>query len=143
VETAEAKEAEEATQPSAAAPPVSASSPWHHWLYEKRKRKGKGRRLISRKEMLSRVCASYASVWKWMQDGTFPRSVLLGGDALGRNRKCAWFEDDIDLWLSTRELVPLKSDGAAPSSTPSPTRKKPSSPGRKIRDAAQNGGVAR
>lgn len=60
-------------------------------------------RLLSRREMLAKVPVSYPTVWKWMREGTFPRSRDIGG-------KVAWIEHEIDDWIAARPIVPLKGD---------------------------------
>lgn len=35
-------------------------------------------RLIKKAELLELVGASYPTIWRWMRDGAFPRSVILG-----------------------------------------------------------------
>jgi prophage regulatory protein len=58
-------------------------------------------KLIGRKELLERVPLSYATVWKKMRTGEFPRSRDIGG-------KCAWIESEIDKWIAARPKVQLK-----------------------------------
>jgi prophage regulatory protein len=63
-------------------------------------------RLLSRKEVLDRVGLSYPNIWSQMANGKFPRSRSLGG-------KIAWIESEIDDWIMSRPIVPLKGDKAA------------------------------
>jgi prophage regulatory protein len=58
-------------------------------------------KLLSRKDVLERVPLSYATIWKMMRDGKFPRSRDIGG-------KCAWIEREIDKWIADRPEVQLK-----------------------------------
>jgi prophage regulatory protein len=60
-------------------------------------------KLLSRKDVLERVPLSYASIWKKMQAGEFPRSRDIGG-------KIAWIESEIDEWIAARPIVQLKAD---------------------------------
>ena len=64
-------------------------------------------RFIGKPEMLDRVAASYPTVWQWMRDGKFPRSRELGG-------KAVWLEHEIEHWITTRPVRPLKGDENAP-----------------------------
>lgn len=65
----------------------------------------KSRRLISKKELLRRVPRSYPWVWQAMRRNEFPRGVVLneGGEI-------AWFEDEVDAWLSNLPRQRLKGD---------------------------------
>jgi prophage regulatory protein len=58
-------------------------------------------KLLDRKTVLERVPLSYATIWKKMRAGTFPRSRDIGG-------KCAWIEREIDDWIADRPEVELK-----------------------------------
>jgi prophage regulatory protein len=58
-------------------------------------------KLLDRKTVLDRVPLSYATIWKMMRDGKFPRSRDIGG-------KCAWLEHEIDKWIADRPKVQLK-----------------------------------
>jgi predicted DNA-binding transcriptional regulator AlpA len=60
-------------------------------------------RLLSKREVLIRTCASYPTIWLWMREGTFPRSRELGG-------KTAWLESEIEAWISNRPVRRLKGD---------------------------------
>jgi predicted DNA-binding transcriptional regulator AlpA len=51
------------------------------------------KRLIDKAAVLARVPLSYATIWKLMREGTFPRSVACGA-------KVAWFEDEIERFLA-------------------------------------------
>jgi prophage regulatory protein len=62
-----------------------------------------GDRLLSKKEVLAKVPATYPSLWKMMRAGTFPRSVKFGA-------RVAWYASEIDAWLSNLERSTLKGD---------------------------------
>src|SRR5665811_764206 len=64
-------------------------------------------RFIGKPEMLDRVAASYPTVWQWMREGKFPRSRELGG-------RSVWLEAEIEQWIVTRPIRPLKGDANAP-----------------------------
>ncbi len=50
-------------------------------------------RLIKKAELLELVGASYPTIWRWMRDGAFPRSVILGPN------RVAWRESEVREWL--------------------------------------------
>jgi predicted DNA-binding transcriptional regulator AlpA len=62
-----------------------------------------GTRLLSRKDVLSRVPIGYSTIWKMMQAGNFPRSRQVGG-------KAGWIEAEIDAWAAALPVVKLKGD---------------------------------
>jgi predicted DNA-binding transcriptional regulator AlpA len=66
-------------------------------------------RMIDKRQLLERVPISYATVWKWMQNGRFPRSRNLGG-------KTGWIECEVDNWINARPLAPIKGDNKVTSS---------------------------
>jgi prophage regulatory protein len=53
--------------------------------------------------VLERVGLAYVTLWKWMQQGKFPRSREVGG-------KIAWLESDIDVWIEDLPVKRLKGD---------------------------------
>jgi prophage regulatory protein len=65
-------------------------------------------RLIDRAELLRIIPVSYVTIWKWMREGNFPRSLNCGG-------KIVWLESEIERWIKSRPAQPLKGDdqGAA------------------------------
>ena len=65
----------------------------------------KTQKLLSRKDVLAKVSLSYATIWKRMQTGEFPRSREYGG-------KCLWIESEIDKWIDELPNVKLKGDAA-------------------------------
>jgi predicted DNA-binding transcriptional regulator AlpA len=67
------------------------------------KRKVKAVRLLSKPEVLDRVEATFPSVWKWMQQGRFPRSRDVDGET-------RWLESEIDEWILSRPIKRLKGD---------------------------------
>jgi predicted DNA-binding transcriptional regulator AlpA len=60
--------------------------------------------LLTRKQILERVPLSYPAIWKRMVEGTFPRSHDMG------NGKPGWFEHELDAWMASLPVVPLKGD---------------------------------
>jgi prophage regulatory protein len=67
--------------------------------------------LLSKAEVLKRVGVSYPTIWKWMQQGKFPRSRLLGEPS--KTAKVAWYEHEVEAWLAGLPLQTLKGDEAA------------------------------
>ena len=60
-------------------------------------------RLLSKREVLERVGLTYVTLWKWMQQGKFPRSREVGG-------KIARLEGEIDTWIEDLPVKRLKGD---------------------------------
>ena len=57
---------------------------------------GQSRRLISKAELLSQIPISSATMWRAIAAGRFPKPVRIG------SRRVAFFQDEIDAWLSQR-----------------------------------------
>ena len=53
-------------------------------------------RLIRLKEVMNRVGLGRSTIYRWMDEGKFPRPVRLGP------RSVAWYEKDIEGWISDR-----------------------------------------
>ena len=64
-----------------------------------------GVRLLSKAEVLAAVNVTYPALWKWMRDGKFPRSRLVGN-------KSMWLSTDVATWLAN--LPPCRLKGHAP-----------------------------
>jgi predicted DNA-binding transcriptional regulator AlpA len=60
-------------------------------------------RLMSKHEVCAIVGVSYPSLWTWMRNGSFPRSVIVGGQS-------KWRSSDIDAWMAQLPVRPLKGD---------------------------------
>ncbi len=60
-------------------------------------------RLIYKPEVLDRVGLSYCTIWTKMREGSFPRSRVVGG-------KVAWFESEIETWITELPVRRLKGD---------------------------------
>ena len=54
------------------------------------------RRFIRLREVLHRTGLGRSTIYRWMDEGRFPKSVRLGG------RSVAWIEHEIDEWLQDR-----------------------------------------
>jgi len=63
-------------------------------------------RLLSRQDVMDRVCVSYPTIWQWMRDGKFPRGREIGG-------KIAWVESEIDKWIADLPVKKLKGEAEA------------------------------
>ena len=63
-------------------------------------------RLIRLPEVLSRTGYGRTSIYRKMEDGSFPKSVKLGGPPLDSSvfdsRAIAWIEDEVDQWIQSR-----------------------------------------
>ena len=69
-------------------------------------KKSPHKRLIRLPEVLSRTGYGRTSIYRKMEEGSFPRSVKLGGpledpDAFD-SRAVAWIEDEVDQWIESR-----------------------------------------
>ena len=64
------------------------------------------KRFIRLPEVLSRTGYGRTSIYRKMEEGSFPRSVKLGGpledpDAFD-SRAVAWIEDEVEQWIDSR-----------------------------------------
>ena len=64
------------------------------------------KRFIRLSEVLSRTGYGRTSIYRKMEDGSFPRSVKLGGPLEDPNafdcRAVAWIEDEVEQWIDSR-----------------------------------------
>ena len=64
------------------------------------------KRFIRLPEVLSRTGYGRTTIYRKMEDGSFPRSVKLGGPPIDPNvfdsRAVAWIEDEVDQWIESR-----------------------------------------
>ena len=63
-------------------------------------------RFIRLNEVLSRTGYGRTSIYRKMEEGSFPRSIKLGGpledpEAFD-SRAVAWIEDEVDQWIDSR-----------------------------------------
>ena len=62
-------------------------------------------RFIRLPEVLSRTGYGRTSIYRKMEDGSFPRSVKLGGPPIDPNvfdsRAVAWIEDEVEQWIES------------------------------------------
>lgn len=61
--------------------------------------------LLSKAEVMAITGRSYPTIWKWMRDGKFPRSRIVGDQSM-------WRSDEVYQWRDTLPLRPLKGDEA-------------------------------
>ena len=63
-------------------------------------------RFIRLPEVLSRTGFGRTSIYRKMEDGSFPKSLKLGGPLKDPNefdsRAIAWIEDEVDQWIESR-----------------------------------------
>ena len=63
-------------------------------------------RFIRLSEVMSRTGYGRTSIYRKMEDGTFPKSLKLGGPPKDPNefdsRAVAWIEDELDQWMESR-----------------------------------------
>ena len=63
-------------------------------------------RFIRLNEVMSRTGYGRTSIYRKMEDGSFPKSLKLGGPPKDPNRfdsrAIAWIEDEIDQWMESR-----------------------------------------
>ena len=64
------------------------------------------KRLIRLSEVLSRTGFGRTSIYHKMEDGSFPRSVKLGGPPKDPeafdSRAVAWIEEEVEQWIESR-----------------------------------------
>ena len=64
------------------------------------------KRFIRLPEVLTRTGFGRTSIYRKMEDGSFPRSVKLGGPPIDPNvfdsRAIAWIEDEVEQWIESR-----------------------------------------
>ena len=69
-------------------------------------KKSPHKRLIRLPEVLSRTGYGRTSIYRKMEDGSFPKSIKLGGPPLDPSafdsRAVAWIEDEVDQWIESR-----------------------------------------
>ena len=63
-------------------------------------------RFIRLPEVLSRTGYGRTSIYRKMEDGSFPKSVKLGGPpkdpSIFDSRAVAWIEDEVEQWIESR-----------------------------------------
>ena len=63
-------------------------------------------KLIRFPEVMSRTGYGRTSIYRKMEDGSFPKSVKLGGPpkdpSIFDSRAVAWIEDEVDQWVEDR-----------------------------------------
>ena len=63
-------------------------------------------RVIRLNEVLSRTGFGRTSIYRKMEEGSFPKSLKLGGPpkdpSIFDSRAVAWIEDEVDQWMESR-----------------------------------------
>ena len=63
-------------------------------------------RFIRLSEVMSRTGFGRTSIYRKMEDGSFPKSLKLGGPPKDPNefdsRAIAWIEEEVDQWIESR-----------------------------------------
>ena len=63
-------------------------------------------RFIRLSEVMSRTGYGRTSIYRKMEDGSFPKSLKLGGPPKNPNefdsRAIAWIEEEVDQWIESR-----------------------------------------
>ena len=81
-------------------------------------------RLMYKKEILELLGISAVTLWVWMKDGHFPRSIILNPTSR-RTQRVAWFEDEVRAWFKERKRsVFVGEEGALPHDPRMGARKK-------------------
>ena len=64
------------------------------------------KRFIRLPEVMSRTGYGRTSIYRKMEDGSFPKSLKLGGPLKDSNefdsRAVAWIEEEVDQWIESR-----------------------------------------
>ena len=64
------------------------------------------KRFIRLPEVMSRTGYGRTSIYRKMEDGSFPKSLKLGGPPIDPNefdsRAIAWIEDEVDQWIESK-----------------------------------------
>ena len=60
-------------------------------------------KFIGKAAMCLMVGKTYPTIWKWMQEGSFPRARNTGGT-------CSWIESEVQEWMKNRPVQSLKGD---------------------------------
>ena len=64
------------------------------------------KRFLRLPEVMSRTGYGRTSIYRKMEDGSFPKSVKLGGPPLAPSafdsRAVAWIEDEVEQWIESR-----------------------------------------
>ena len=63
-------------------------------------------RFIRLSEVMSRTGYGRTSIYRKMEDGSFPKSLKLGGPPIDPNefdsRAIAWIEEEVDQWIESK-----------------------------------------
>jgi prophage regulatory protein len=62
-------------------------------------------RLLKIAEVCEWICVSRSTIYKWVQEGTFPKPLILGGGEDNKTSASRWREDEVTAWLDQRPRV--------------------------------------
>jgi predicted DNA-binding transcriptional regulator AlpA len=62
-----------------------------------------GLRLLDKSEVCAIANVTFPKIWTWQRSGMFPRARVVGG-------KSMWLSSEIDDWLTSLPVRPLKGD---------------------------------
>ena len=69
-------------------------------------KKSPQKRFIRLPEVISRTGYGRTSIYRKMEDGSFPKCIKLGGPpkdpSVFDSRAIAWIEDEVDQWIESR-----------------------------------------
>src|SRR5215510_12923596 len=80
-----------------AAPPQTPPTPERTWAANL------SPRLLDKAQVCAITNVTYPTLWTWMRSGRFPRARIVGG-------KSMWLSDEVEAWLATLPVRPLKGD---------------------------------
>jgi len=63
-------------------------------------------KLLTKVQVLDRVGVTFPTIWKWMREGRFPRSRVVG------DSKSVWLESEINEWILALPERQLMGDEA-------------------------------
>ena len=70
------------------------------------KKQSPQKRFIRLPEVLTRTGYGRTTIYRKMEDGSFPKSLKLGGPPIDPNvfdsRAIAWIEDEVEQWIDSR-----------------------------------------
>jgi prophage regulatory protein len=62
-------------------------------------------KILRKPALLAKTGLSYPTLYRRIQDGTFPQPVELGPNSVG------WIEEEIDAWIKSRRRGSIKLGG--------------------------------
>ena len=65
-------------------------------------------KILRKPALLAKTGLSYPTLYRRIQDGTFPQPVELGPNSVG------WIEEEVDAWIKSRRRAPAKLEHEKP-----------------------------